>query len=167
VQEDGIPLTGELLSGGASDRTWNGNAVGYMSELLGEQGFVSSISVKLKEKNVRGKGRPKKDAPPPATNRTWRVVVEIGEVEEKAWKSAMDRESTFILVYRMEQEGDALRAGGQKLARPTTQTILYHFGTMPLLESVGKRFMPNPPGGNGTRIMDALGFSWELYTHGD
>ncbi len=383
VQEDGIPLTGELLSGSASDRTWNGDAVGYISELLGGQGvedavfvadsalvskenlaeladggmdfvtllpgtfslekelkerawreekwtdlgalardpdeksaryktrsvreeiegrtydflvvhstklealkerslksrfdrlgvelrkeslalrkrefaceedarrggaellekaakygIVAGFSVELEEKAVRGKGRPKKDAPPPATNRTWRAVVEIGGVEEKAWKSAMDRESTFILVYRMEKaverknpaeilrtyknqnvveqgfrflkqpiylgpvllkkpervealgyvfllvlllakyleyrvraslekEGDALRVGGQKLARPTTQTILYHFGTVPLLESGGKRFMPNPPGGNGTRIMDALGFSWELYTHGD
>lgn len=36
-----------------------------------------------------------------------------------------------------------------------------------MLESGGKRFMPNLPGGNGDRIMDALGFSWELYTHGD
>jgi len=383
VQEDGIPLTGELLSGGASDRTWNGDAVEYISKLLGEQGvedavfvadsalvskenlaelagegmdfvtllpgtfslekdlkerarhennwtdlgalardpdeksarykawsvrekiegreydflvvhstklealkerslkgrfdrrgielrkkclalrkrefaceedarrggaelleealkqgFSAVCSVELEEKALRGKGRPRKDAPLPETNRTWRAVVEVGEVEEKAWESSMERESTFVLVYRMEKaverkdpaeilrtyknqnvveqgfrflkqpiylgpvllkkpervealgyvfllvlllakyleyrvraalekEGDALRVGGQKLARPTTQTILYHFGTVPLLEIGGKRFMPHPPGGNGARIMDALGFTWELYTHGD
>jgi hypothetical protein len=49
----------------------------------------------------------------------------------------------------LEKEDDALRVGGKKLARPATQAILYHFGTVSLLESGGKRFMPNPPEATG------------------
>ncbi len=383
VQEDGIPLTGELLSGSASDKTWNGDAIAYISKLLGEQGIEDAVfvadsalvskenlaeladegidfvtllpgtfslekelkekawsedkwtdlgalvpepdeksaryktrstrgeiderkydflvihssalearkekslerrfeklreaarkegialrkrdfaceedarrgglellekaakqgiaagcSVELEEKVVRGKGRPKKDAPPPTVDRTWRAVVEIGEVEEKAWKSALQQESTFVLVYRMEKrtewknpadilrayknqnvveqgfrflkqpiylgpvllkkpervealgyifllvlllgkyleyrvrailkkEGDPLRVGGQKLARPTAKTILEQLGIVVLKERDGICSMPRPPSGNTVRILHALGFSWDLYTHGD
>ena len=383
VQEDGLPITGELLSGGASDKTWNGDSIAYISHLLGEQeiedavfvadsalaskenlaelvdggidfvtllpgtfslekalkekawsedkwtelgalvrdpdeksaryktwsgrgeiegrecdflvvhssnlearkektldrgfeklreafrkegaalrkrefaceedarrggaelvekasgkGIAAECSVELEETVLRGRGRPKKDAPPLSVERTWRAVVEMGDVREEAWKSALDRESTFVLVYRMEKrtewknpaeilrtyknqnvveqgfrflkqpihlgpvllkkpervealgyvfllvlllgkyleyrvrsvlekEGDALRVGGQKLARPTAKTILDQLEIVPLMEIGGVCFMPQPPGENTARIVRALGFSLELYTRGD
>ena len=207
-------------------------------EKAAKKGIAAACTIELEETVVRGKGRPKKDAPPPPVNRTWRAVVETGEVEEETWRSSMNRESTFVLVNRMEKavdrrspaeilrayknqnvveqgfrflkqpiylgpvllkkpkrvealgyifllvlllakyleyrvrttlekDDDALRVGGQKLAHPTTKTILYHFGIVPVLESGGRLFMPHPPGGNTPRIMEALGFSWDLYTQGD
>lgn len=81
---------------------------------VSKKGITAGSSVELEENILRGRGRPKKDASP-LMHRTWRAVVEIGDVQEETWESALNRESTFVLVYRMDKRpewknpGDILR----------------------------------------------------------
>jgi transposase len=43
VQQEGLPLSGELLSGNKSDQVWNPQAVQELSELLTGKGYEKTI----------------------------------------------------------------------------------------------------------------------------
>lgn len=95
-------------------------------ELLESQvrscGLEVSGRIEKDEKILRGRGRPKKDVLP-ETSETWRCIVDVGEVTMDAYALSRRRESTFVLVYRLERNPD-IRTPEQILKAYKNQNVV-------------------------------------------
>jgi len=200
------------------------------------KGYTVTGSLHCEEKPLRRPGRPKKDGIP-EMEQHWKALVTPGELREDIYKQRLQRESTFVLVYRLENHqdrknpGDILDAyknqntveqgfrflkqpvylgpiflkkpgrikalgyifflvllvakyleyrvrlglkrqdkrlirGGSEMLNPSTKSILDYLKILTVLQ-LGNQYRMGIKNRNAILIMEALGFDWNLYTHGN
>jgi hypothetical protein len=67
--------------------------------------FHISGRTEKREAPIQGRGRPRKDEEPEIRT-SWKARIEIGPIREEVYERNCRRESTFILVYRLENNPD-------------------------------------------------------------